>query len=43
MYGRAVTFAQVMDLWVAVQTWPQWVPRYGPPVHPEQFWTGCED
>jgi hypothetical protein len=39
-YGRAVTLAQVMDLWVAVQTWPKWVPRLGPPIRPEQFWPG---
>jgi hypothetical protein len=40
MYGRAVTFEQVMDLWVAVQTWPKWIPRYGPPLRIDQFWAG---
>jgi hypothetical protein len=42
MYGRAVTFEQVMDLWVAVQTWPIWFQRTGPPVSMEQFWAGPE-
>lgn len=42
-YGRAVTLAQVMDLWVAVQTWPRPVPRLGPPVRIDQYWAGGED
>jgi hypothetical protein len=43
MYGRAVTFEQVMDLWVAVQTWPTRVPRSGPPLRPDQFWIEPDD
>lgn len=40
MYGRGVTLEKVMNLWVALQTWPRWVPRIGRPVRPDQWWDG---